>query len=384
MDVKLKPYCKAPCTFYGYESNYKFCKACDGSDKKLLEAFMRKGKEKKDDIKQWIDLTSGLMNDPITERIKEDISMMVVKDWSRRIEEEIRHDIANPVFGKWTLNEDVESLYPKYGLGIWPKDNPHLKAHFSGPQDTWVAEALDTKDGFNVHQYIIDDIVTTKNMYKTLTEMEENDMNHTAYAKGNDIFRGYLAIEKVHFSGPVTAVIWNDHTKTVVRCQDGEDFDPEKGLAMAIAKKMFGNKGSYYDVFKEWIPEEEVGSTVEISIKDMFEKARDAVDKLSRRFGDSYILDRDKERNVQATYKKQTCHTCKHYDEPMGVEPCMSCEHYINWESAKKEPTCEHIADTKCELCVDCRYAYTNVKAYPCIKCFTVVGMPRFTPKEGE
>ena len=29
-------------------------------------------------------------------------------------------------------------------------------------------------------------------------------------------------------------------------------FDPEKGLAMAIAKKVYGNKHEYYDPFKKW------------------------------------------------------------------------------------------------------------------------------------
>lgn len=33
-----------------------------------------------------------------------------------------------------------------------------------------------------------------------------------------------------------------------------EIFDPEKGLSMAIAKKVFGNKGNYYNEFKKWIP----------------------------------------------------------------------------------------------------------------------------------
>lgn len=63
-------------------------------------------------------------------------------------------------------------------------------------------------------------------------------------------------IKRVIFSDPCTIVIWNDGTKTIVRCMD-EKFDKEKGLAMCIAKKSLGNKGKYYDVFKKWIEEEE-------------------------------------------------------------------------------------------------------------------------------
>lgn len=62
-------------------------------------------------------------------------------------------------------------------------------------------------------------------------------------------------IKKVHFSGPVTTVIWEDGTKTQVRCEN-EDFDPEKGLAMAISKKVLGTNKSgsnYYDEFNKWI-----------------------------------------------------------------------------------------------------------------------------------
>lgn len=64
-------------------------------------------------------------------------------------------------------------------------------------------------------------------------------------------------IEKVIFSGPCTIVLWDDNTKTVVRAQGDDVFDPEKGLAMAISKKALGNKGNYFDEFKKWLPEEE-------------------------------------------------------------------------------------------------------------------------------
>lgn len=63
-------------------------------------------------------------------------------------------------------------------------------------------------------------------------------------------------IKNVIFNDPATIVIWTDNTKTIVKA-DGEPFDPEKGLAMAISKKFFGNKGYYYDIFKKWLPKEE-------------------------------------------------------------------------------------------------------------------------------
>ena len=64
-------------------------------------------------------------------------------------------------------------------------------------------------------------------------------------------------IKNVIFNDPATIVFWEDGTKTVVKCQDGDEFDPEKGLAIAIAKKAYGNKGSYCNKLKKWLPKEE-------------------------------------------------------------------------------------------------------------------------------
>lgn len=61
--------------------------------------------------------------------------------------------------------------------------------------------------------------------------------------------------KKVIFNDPATIVYWPDGSKTVVKSEN-ESFDPEKGLAMAIAKKYLGNKGNYYDIFRKWLPEE--------------------------------------------------------------------------------------------------------------------------------
>lgn len=60
-------------------------------------------------------------------------------------------------------------------------------------------------------------------------------------------------IKNVILNDPAVIVIWEDGTKTVVKAQE-EEFDPEKGLAMAISKKAFGNKHSYYGVFLKNIP----------------------------------------------------------------------------------------------------------------------------------
>ena len=62
-------------------------------------------------------------------------------------------------------------------------------------------------------------------------------------------------IKKVIFNKPATIVFWADGTKTVVKCADFDIWDPEKGLAMAICKRVYGEE--FHKIFKNFMPEED-------------------------------------------------------------------------------------------------------------------------------
>ena len=85
------------------------------------------------------------------------------------------------------------------------------------------------------------------------------------------------SITNVIFNNPATIVFWSDGTKTVVKCDERDEFDPEKGLAMAICTKHVGG-GIYNDIFKKWIPKEETpeieidGQITMDAIAEKFEK----------------------------------------------------------------------------------------------------------------
>lgn len=64
-------------------------------------------------------------------------------------------------------------------------------------------------------------------------------------------------IRKVVFNDPATIVFWSDNTKTVVKCGPDDIFDKEKGLAMAICKKMACNDTQFHKVFKQWCKPDE-------------------------------------------------------------------------------------------------------------------------------
>lgn len=63
-------------------------------------------------------------------------------------------------------------------------------------------------------------------------------------------------IKRVIFNDPATIVIWEDGSKTVVKCQPNDEYSKETGLALCIAKKYLGNKSNFNNVFKKWISEE--------------------------------------------------------------------------------------------------------------------------------
>lgn len=84
-------------------------------------------------------------------------------------------------------------------------------------------------------------------------------------------------IKNVIFNDPATIVFWSDGAKTVVKCGENDIYDPEKGLAMAVAKKYLGTNKShsnYMDEFKKWLPKDEWQP-------DPFEDFRDSIKKLA-------------------------------------------------------------------------------------------------------
>lgn len=70
-----------------------------------------------------------------------------------------------------------------------------------------------------------------------------NDIVKTAI---NDTF----AVKRIHKSGPVTVVIWNDGTKTVVRCAEGSKDDPYAAFCAAVTKRIYGSNSKINKMLK--------------------------------------------------------------------------------------------------------------------------------------
>lgn len=125
-------------------------------------------------------------------------------------------------------------------------------------------EELWNDDSWNklFRQYLRNDVDATYDCYIKWFDKSPSANKETTERSNymsTDIRR---LIKKVKFNPPATIIFWADNTKTVVKC-NGEDYDPEKGLAMCISKKMLGNKGNYYEVFKKWLPKEDDSDVVQ-------------------------------------------------------------------------------------------------------------------------
>lgn len=83
-------------------------------------------------------------------------------------------------------------------------------------------------------------------------------------------------IKDVIFNDTATIVFWSDGTKTVVKCQEDDIYDPEKGLAMAISKKVLGNGYDYYNTFKKYLKkyEKQVFNQFDAALQNICENVK--------------------------------------------------------------------------------------------------------------
>lgn len=140
--------------------------------------------------------------------------------------------------------------------------------------------------GRDISEYLKIDVEQAKRIDK----MVRNSVFGSAvYKPTARVWRTYASgqtipeIENVIFNNPATIVFWNDGTKTVVKAQDDDVFDPEKGLAMAIAKKAFGNHGNYCNKLKPWLEEYEESLSLDINVGcSMGEALKDLSEKVSK------------------------------------------------------------------------------------------------------
>lgn len=151
---------------------------------------------------------------------------------------------------------------------------------------------------------------TVQDVFDTLTE-EQKTVVYTFMSESN-----LVEIKNVVFNPPATIVFWTDNSKTVVKAEN-EAFDPEKGLAMAIAKKALGNKGNYYETFKKWLPKTE---------------SKEEPKTESKEESKTEPKTESKDCTAEEQSKKNGCHNCAFYSRSIIERPCNNCNPYKHSE----------------------------------------------------
>lgn len=122
-----------------------------------------------------------------------------------------------------------------------------------------------------------------------------------------------LSIKNVYFNDPATVVLWDDDTKTIVRCQKGDTYSKQVGLALCIAKKALGNKSNFNDIFKKWIPEEKKSPVKSrtVGFADEWTRVKkEAYDRLYRCVKEASTLDRASRKVNPANCIYDYCQCC--------------------------------------------------------------------------
>jgi hypothetical protein len=88
--------------------------------------------------------------------------------------------------------------------------------------------------------------------------------------KINDMFCWFEKPVRIFSQPPMTEITWDDGTKTRVTAAEGEVYDLEKGIAMAILKKnIYGTQRNYH-LLSEYFEEILVGEKpVEVEVEEI-------------------------------------------------------------------------------------------------------------------
>lgn len=141
--------------------------------------------------------------------------------------------------------------------------------------NTMVCEILYALQKADCNEVRVYDGVWRDGLPCELSITKKNITDYTAYSQPNALYRTFqVTPEKVIFNDPATIVFWKDGTKTVVKCMEGDTYNPEVGLAMCVCKKVFDKK--YHKFFKYYVPKEPVTKSSEkkeeVSLDEIYDK----------------------------------------------------------------------------------------------------------------
>lgn len=165
----------------------------------------------------------------------------------------VMDSFAYPASADYSVVDKAQRKFLDHMIDYWKRTANSVYGSKPSKSIEWEVRNIDWKLDSNGDRYDAEITAYIVNDIKTV----HKSFHDYLVAKLNGFDDPLPRIDNVIFNDPATIVFWSDGTKTVVKCQEGDTFDSEKGLAMAISKKALGNQGNFNEVFKKWCVEPE-------------------------------------------------------------------------------------------------------------------------------
>lgn len=161
----------------------------------------------------------------------------------------------------WVNNFSVKHEYgsdPYYEIDVTPYDlkRPQTITWNTSPDARVLIKSILDKYDLN---YIDTDMAATKEAFKNYI-LEGKKMPTGGYSSlfGNDIkfvptgsWNMIPKVKKIIHSGPCTIVFWEDNTKTIVRLEEGKEYDEYAAFTAALAKKCYGSNSKVHKILEK-------------------------------------------------------------------------------------------------------------------------------------
>lgn len=243
---------------------------------------------------KWDGYVTETLTDTIDKRLKEFLDASIKKavtpnnTETKKEKNEMNNTIKNVLFltpgYQYALtvianqSKELDRKKIPYNTSKEPKnmyistDKVHIEIVYMDPVK-WTTDLFRNRDAFFGKKELVDkaretfpmyvNFKTPKSLSKYISELHTDPT--VSEVKPRETY--IPEIKNAYFNYPMTVVIWEDGTKTMVRCQEGDVYSAETGLALCIAKKALGNMPNFNNIFRKWVPEDLMDNNITLKVE---------------------------------------------------------------------------------------------------------------------
>lgn len=147
------------------------------------------------------------------------------------------------IVGMRSYKRMVQNMMPKFDI------NDIVTVPYDHDKKYWTVTAVRTNQ---IEMRATYDLVSAKTgtALDNVPEVDMTLVKRPTQKKENSVMDKRYMVKKLIYHGPATIVYWADGEKTVVKCMDGDTFDPMAGFCAALAKKVYGSTGTVKQIIK--------------------------------------------------------------------------------------------------------------------------------------